>query len=986
MAEMQVRVAFEKDALLRRWAAKHGGVYVPVTPETQPSPFLANVPQRDITTANGTTLTLRNSSTIVREVGEMAGEKGLAFTHATSLNPINPANLPDLWETAVLKRFEQGEKEVIGISNVNGTPHMRLMRPRITEQGCLKCHANQGYKVGDIRGGMSASVPMAPFLTAERQEVAQRCLRYAFLGLLGLAGIWAGARSLFRNDRERAKTEQELRASEANFRALYTNSRDAIMVLTPAKGFTAGNPAAIRLLACRDEHDFTTRTPATLSPEFQPDGVPSSEKAQRMMALALENGSHFFEWMHKRADGTEFLATVLLTRLEIGGKVMLQATTRDITEQKRVMEALRESENRFRTIFDNARDGILVADVATRKFVFGNPAIHQMLGYTPEELKGLGVTEIHPQNDLPRVIEAFDKQARHELAVARALPVRRKDGSVLYADISSTPLTLTGKAYLVGVFRDITDRKRAEEQLAQAKDAAERANRAKSAFLANMSHELRTPLNAIIGFSSILRKNKPGNLRQNDLMYLERVEDNGKHLLELINSVLDLSKIEAGKAELEAAPVDLATLVRETLAQLEGAVRNRDVRLLADVPEHVAPLVTDGPKLKQVIINLVANALKFTEHGSVTVRVVTDDAGQPRRLDVVDTGIGIPQEKLEVIFDAFQQAENSTARQYGGTGLGLTISRSLCKLLGYRLDVASSVGHGSTFSIRFNARAVSVVRHVVTLPAPAPVSPPPAAPQSSPRPSDLRDKLVLVIDDDVDSRLVLSRHLEDLGCRVAAASTGRDGLNLARSQHTDIITLDYRMPRMNGWAVLRELKHDPQVRNIPVIIVSAVADQERDTLPGAVDFLTKPVTRDGLLQVLSRTLRCSKGCVLVVDDDEDARRLLLAHLSEEGFDTRTAVNGREALQVLESAWVDLIILDLLMPVMDGETFLETIRRDPRFAQVPVVIVTNKDLLHVDERRLKAITSGVLRKTDALDKELGRTVREILHAESGPSGT
>ena len=231
---------------------------------------------------------------------------------------------------------------------------------------------------------------------------------------------------------------------------------------------------------------------------------------------------------------------------------------------------------------------------------------------------------------------------------------------------------------------------------------------------------------------------------------------------------------------------------------------------------------------------------------------------------------------------------------------------------------------------------------------------------------------------------MLSRHLEDLGCRVVAASTERDGLNLARSRHPDLITMDYRMPRMSGWAVLNELKRDPEVRDIPVVIVSAAADRQRDALPGVVDFLAKPVTRDGLLQVLSRTLRLAKGCVLVVD--EDARRLLMAHLSEEGFDTRTAVNGREALQVLESVWVDLIILDLLMPVMDGEAFLKTIRRDPRFAQVPVVIVTDKDLLPADEQRLKANTSGVLRKTDALDLKLVPTVRDILHAKSESGGT
>ncbi|HEY3323029.1 MAG TPA: PAS domain S-box protein [Planctomycetota bacterium] len=1098
MARMQAHVAFEKDALLRQWINTHGGVYVAVTSETRPNPAL-DITERDITTPSGVQLTRRNSYAVMGELSALAGRQSAAMGRFFGSKPLNPANLPDAWEAEALKRFAEGEAEVASIADLGGVPHMRMAHPFVAQEKCLNCHASRGIKDGDIIGGLGEVVPMASFLAAERQEVAQRAWRYSLLGLLGLAGIWVGARRLLRSERDRASVEQELRASEANYRGLFDSSRDAIMTLEPPLWkFASGNPATVAMFGAMDEEHFVTMGPWELSTAQQPDGSASSEKAKEMIEIAMREGSHFFEWTHRRINGEAFPATVLLSRMEANGRTFLQATVRDITEQKRQ----EEERGRMLAILDESTDFIGIADMQGN-LKYHNPAAKKLVGLpVGADLAHLKIRDIHPgwaaklveEDGIPTVLKTGSWRRENavlhrngtEIPVSQVLVVHRDSSgkpqflSTIMRDITAQKLaeaelqklsraveqspasivitdpqgiieyvnpkftavtgytaqealgknsrilksgelpaalytelwtTITagrewrgefhnkkknGESFweaasispiidkagtlihFVAVKEDITARKRTEAELLAAKAAAENANRAKSTFLANMSHELRTPLNAIIGFSGILRKNKAGNLRQNDLMYLERVEDNGKHLLELINSILDLSKIEAGKVEVETGSVDLAALVRDTLAQLEGAVRNRDVKLLAEIPACVAPLATDGPKLKQVIINLVANALKFTERGSVTLRVVTDGAGQPQRLEVVDTGIGIPRNKLDVIFEAFQQAENSTARKYGGTGLGLTISRSLCKLMGYHLAVASTVGHGSTFSVCFNPASVSAFRRAVKLPDAVPVRAAPSTPSASARRPDLRGKLVLVIDDDADSLLVLSRHLEDLGCRVIAASTGRDGLDLARSRHPDLITLDYRMPRMNGWAVLRELKHDPQLREIPVIVVSAVADQQRGVLPGAVDFLTKPVSRDDLLQVLSRTLRVPRGSVLVVDDDEDARRLLLAHLSEEGFDTRTAVNGREALQVLESAPVDLVILDLLMPVMDGESFLAAIRRDPRFAQMPVVIVTNKDLLRADEERLKAHSSGVLGKTDAWDKELARTVRNILH--------
>jgi signal transduction histidine kinase len=250
----------------------------------------------------------------------------------------------------------------------------------------------------------------------------------------------------------------------------------------------------------------------------------------------------------------------------------------------------------------------------------------------------------------------------------------------------------------------VAERTAALAEVHAARQAADAANHAKSAFLANMSHELRTPLNSIIGFSNVMLKNKGGRLLEQDLLYLTRMRDNGQHLLSLINQVLDLSKIEAGRMEAEIAPVELDVLVRETLAQLEGQVR-REVALRAELPEKLAPFPTDAGKLKQVIINLVGNALKFTAKGNVTVRICAHTDGTPRAMEVADTGPGIPADRLEAIFEAFTQADSGTARQYGGTGLGLTITRSICQLLGYSVEVESHVGQGSVFRVLFGQAA-----------------------------------------------------------------------------------------------------------------------------------------------------------------------------------------------------------------------------------------------------------------------------------------
>ncbi len=661
--------------------------------------------------------------------------------------------------------------------------------------------------------------------------------------LLGTLGAW-------KDLAWQKQVEESLRASERRYRTLFDSSRDAIMLLTPERGFFRGNPAAVELFGCRDEAHFTSLTPADLSPPVQPDGSLSSAKAQQMMAIAMDRGAHFFEWTHRRADGTDFFASVLLTRLELEGQPLLQATVRDVTDQKRAAEALRV-----------------------------------------------------------------------------------------------------------------------------AKEAAEAASRAKSMFLANMSHEIRTPLNAIIGMTELVLDTR---LDEQQREFLSTVRDSGEALLALINDMLDFSKIEAGKLTLEPAPFDLWESLGDTMKSFAIRAHQQGLELgfqiQPDVPQF---LVGDYSRLRQIVNNLVGNAVKFTERGEVVLDVARDQTdGERVRLHftVTDTGIGIAPEKHAAIFELFEQVDGALTRRRTGTGLGLSIAKRLVEMMGGRIWVDSELGRGS----RFHFTVCLEIAHR------------PPGRQRRSIPLDLAGLPVLIVDDNATNRRILTEIVAHWGVSATSVSEARQALESLRQARRGgtpfrLVITDAHMPDVDGFMLSQEIQNDAELAGTVVIMLTSGAspdDITRCRELGIAAYLLKPVKQLELSDAIDRALGSQGPAeehptliptaqrpsqpplrVLLAEDSPVNQRLAIALLEKHGHSVTLANNGREAVAALDEQSFDLVLMDVQMPELDGLEATRQIRRreQDNGHHVPILAMTAHALSGDRERCLEAGMDGYVSK-------------------------
>ncbi len=718
------------------------------------------------------------------------------------------------------------------------------------------------------------------------------------------------------------------------------------------------------------------RLPLRVTAEEERIGLNVSEHGARTDLLDL-----FMVMEHQSKTGDMNLRVPVEPFTEVG----------QIAERyNHVMEALEQAVARTEAIIKTAMDGIITFSTAPFTIISLNPAAESIFGYPVRQLAGQPVTllfEKRRQETPHAFVETINRMVvseTHHEAVGR-----RADGSTFPMEVLITEARVGQEIFYTGTFRDITERKQAREDLEQAKEAAEAASRSKSAFLANMSHELRTPLNAIIGYSEMLQEDAEDFGQEAFVPDLEKINTAGKHLLSLINDVLDISKIEAGKMELYLETFDVALMIEDVVNTIQPIIEKNGNVFDIQCDVEIGSMHADLTKVRQALFNLLSNAAKFTEQGMVSLTVErhllmrptngkSDSSDAPQLpggeiiFRVADSGIGMDAEQVEQLFQEFTQADASTTRKYGGTGLGLAISRRFCLMMGGDITVESAVGQGSTFTIRLPIRVVD--------PQPAPVAAkagPSTVTTGLPAATE-RFKTILVIDDDPTVRDLMARFLRKEGFDVVTADDGQTGLQLAREVRPAAITLDVMMAGTDGWSVLTSLKADPEVADIPVVMLTMVNEKNMGYALGASEYLLKPINRERLIQVLQR-YRCQAAeCqVLIVEDDSTIRELVRRTLEKEGWHVSEAENGRVGLEQLALNCPEVILLDLMMPEMDGFQFINEMRQNPDWQSIPVVVVTAMELSPEERQQLQGSVQHVLRKGAYSRNELLSQVHKLV---------
>jgi len=837
--------------------------------------------------------------------------------------------------------------------------------------------------------------------------VSVTALRDAYNAIIGylLIGTDNTARKQAEEALLKAGALQSAIFNSANFSSIATDAKGVIQIFNVGAermlGYTAADvmnkitPADIS-----DPQEVIARA-KVLSVEL---GTPITPGFEALVFKASRGIEDIYELTYIRKDGSRFPAVVSVTALRdaqdaIIGYLLIgtdnTARKQVEEERKKLDQRLRDQHFYTRSLVESNIDALMTTD--PRGIITDvNKQTEALTGCTRDELIGAPFKNYFTDPD--RAEAGINRVLSEGKVTNFELTARARDGHLTVVSYNATTFHDRDRS-LQGVFaaaRDVTELKRFEQTLQQKNVELEDASRMKSEFLANMSHELRTPLNAIIGFSEVLRDGLMGEMSDKQRGFIGDIFSSGKHLLSLINDILDLSKVEAGKMTLDLEPVQVSSFFVNSLSIIREKAATRHIRLVMDAADELGTIHADGRKIKQILYNLLSNAVKFTnDGGKVTLhaaRVTRADVGQLPgswrgrsfslaengvdefiKISVTDNGIGISDDALEYLFRPFSQIDGGLGRKFEGTGLGLAMVKLLAELHGGTVAVQSAVGQGSRFTVWLpfrtaDERALSAAK----------------APVASRNDPVAGPRIALVVEDDFKSADLIRVQLEAEGFNVLHAASAEAALALAVQQPLSLITLDIMLPNMDGWEFLGRLKQIPELGRIPVVIISIVADRNKGFSLGAAAVMQKPISRQELYEslvdlglfpvALGRTLK-----VLIVDDDPKAVELIAVRVMGLAGTVLRAYGGQEAIDAAGLELPDLIVLDLMMPDVNGFDVVEALKGRPDTARIPILVVTARNITDEDRGRLNGYVTAIMEKA-AFDRD--RFTAEIRRAMSG----